>query len=63
MAEPGLVDWYITLGLRLGRHIDGLVDAYYGPPQDADRVQSEPEFPPDRLMAEARALLADIDAG
>ncbi|HEY6625200.1 MAG TPA: hypothetical protein VIX85_15285 [Acidimicrobiales bacterium] len=63
MTEPGLVDRYITLGLRLGRHIDGLVDAYYGPPQSADRVQSEPEFSPDRLMAEARALLADIDAG
>ncbi len=24
---------YIELGLRLGRHIDGLVDAYYGPPE------------------------------
>ena len=63
MAEPGLVERYITLGLRLGRHIDGLVDAYYGPPQYADRVQSDPEFPPDRLMVESRALLADIDAG
>ena len=63
MAEPGLVEQYLTLGLRLGRHIDGLVDAYYGPRQHADRVQAEPLLPPDRLMADARALLADIDAG
>jgi hypothetical protein len=58
-----LVDRYLTLGLRLGRHIDGLVDAYYGPRQHADRVQAEPVQPPDRLIAEARSLLADIDAG
>ena len=63
MADPGLVEQYLTLGLRLGRHIDGLVDAYYGPRQHADRVQAEPVLPPDRLMADARALLADIDAG
>jgi len=24
---------YIRFGLRLGRHVDGLVDAYYGPPE------------------------------
>ena len=35
MAEPGLVEEYLTLGLRLGRHIDGMVDAYYGPPERA----------------------------
>ena len=63
MADPGLVEQYLTLGLRLGRHIDGLVDAYYGPRQHADRVQAEPVLPPNRLMADARALLADIDAG
>jgi hypothetical protein len=63
VAEPGLVDRYLTLGLRLGRHIDGLVDAYYGPRQHADRVKAEPLLPPDRLIAEARSLLADIDAG
>jgi hypothetical protein len=63
VADAGLVEQYLTLGLRLGRHIDGLVDAYYGPRQHADRVQAEPVLPPDRLMADARALLADIDAG
>jgi hypothetical protein len=59
----GVVDRYIELGLRLGRHIDGLVDAYYGPPELARRVEAVPPVPPDALAAEARALLADIDAG
>jgi hypothetical protein len=63
VVEPGLVDRYLTLGLRLGRHIDGLVDAYYGPRQHADRVQAEPVLSPDRLIGEARSVLADIDAG
>jgi len=62
-GDPGLVDRYVTLGLRLGRHIDGLVDAYYGPPGRADAVAVEPVHPPDQLVAEARKLLGDIDAG
>ncbi|HVB93655.1 MAG TPA: hypothetical protein VND67_04990 [Acidimicrobiales bacterium] len=62
-GEAGLVDRYLTLGLRLGRHIDGMVDAYYGPPARALAADREPVQPPERLVAEARALLADIDAG
>ena len=62
-GDAGLVERYLTLGLRLGRHIDGLVDAYYGPPAAAAVVASEPVQPPDRLAAEARALLAATDAG
>ena len=53
-GDAGLVERYLTLGLRLGRHIDGLVDAYYGPPAAAAAVASEPVQPPDRLAAEAR---------
>lgn len=63
MAETGLVEEYLTLGLRLGRHIDGLVDAYYGPPARATQVEVEPVQPPDKLVNEARNLLAAIDAG
>ena len=51
------------LGLRLGRHIDGMVDAYYGPPERSAAVGAEPVQPPEKLVAEARALLAAIDAG
>ena len=54
---------YLMLGLRLGRHIDGMVDAYYGPPGLAAVVASEPVVPPDRLVAEARVLLAALRSG
>jgi hypothetical protein len=63
VAPPGLVAEYLTLGLRLGRHVDGLVDAYYGPADRAAAVRSERARPPEQLAAEARALLAAIDAG
>jgi hypothetical protein len=55
------VDAYLALGLRLGRHVDGLVDAYYGPPDVARRVSMEPPRSPSALADEARRLLADLD--
>ena len=63
MPGPGLVEEYLTLGLRLGRHIDGMVDAYYGPPALSRAVEAEPRVPPVRLLASARSLLADLAAG
>ena len=36
-----MVEQYLELSLRLGRHVDGLVDAYYGPAEIAARVDSE----------------------
>ena len=33
---------YLLLGLRVGRHVDGFVDAYYGPPELARQVDAEP---------------------
>jgi hypothetical protein len=58
-----LVDRYLELGLRLGRHVDGFVDAYYGPRAVADRVAAEPVHPPAALVADAAALVVDLDAG
>jgi hypothetical protein len=63
VTEPALVERYLTLGLRLGRHIDGLVDAFYGPPELAVAADAEPPRPPAALAGEARDLLAAIDAG
>ncbi len=60
---PGTVDRYLELGLRLGRHVDGFVDAYYGPEAVTTRVASEPVRPPASLVHDAAALLADLDAG
>ena len=58
-----IVDRYLELGLRLGRLLDGLVDAYYGPVAVKERVDNEPAPVPAHLAADARALLADLDAG
>jgi hypothetical protein len=63
VADPALVDQYLTLGLRLGRHIDGLVDAYYGPPGRLAAVEAEPLAAPEQLAADARRMLAAIDSG
>ena len=63
MPGAGPVEDYLTLGLRLGRHIDGMVDAYYGPPALERAVAAGPVIPPEQLLASARALLADLEAG
>ena len=59
----GPVEAYLTLGLRLGRHIDGMVDAYYGPQPLAAAVAAEPVVPPRQLVTEARELLAALGSG
>jgi hypothetical protein len=58
-----LVTQYLSLGLRLGRLLDGLVDAYYGPAELKQRIDGEPAPSPARLVADARALLGALDAG
>lgn len=63
IAGEGLVARYIELGLSIGRHIDGFVDAYYGPAELAERIKAAPAEPPAKLLEDARSLLAAIDAG
>jgi hypothetical protein len=62
-VAPPLVERYLELGLRLGRHLDGLVDAYYGPPELAARIDAEPPRPLAGLAAEARNLVNELDGG
>jgi hypothetical protein len=52
---------YLELCLRLGRHVDGLVDSYFGPPEIAERVDEEPPREPAELVADAEALLDEND--
>jgi hypothetical protein len=52
---------YLELCLRLDRHLDGLVDGYYGPPEIAVAVEGEPPRPPAELVAEAAALRGSLD--
>jgi hypothetical protein len=60
--KQDLVERYLRLGLALGRHVDGFVDAYYGPPNLRVEAQSGPPQPPPALVDQARRLLADIDS-
>jgi len=63
-GEPGgAVGRYLALGLGLGRHIDGLVDAYYGPPALAQRAAGAPPRNPGLLVEDGRDLVAALDAG
>jgi hypothetical protein len=54
---------YLRLGLQLGRHVDGLVDAYYGPPELAAAVDAESPVDPSVLVADAEALLDELEDG
>ena len=54
---------YILLGLRLGRHVDGLVDAYYGPPELKEQVDAEPVRESTDLVGDADSLLGQLEAG
>lgn len=54
-----IAERYLLLGLRLGEHVDGLVDVYFGPEElQAAARESTPD--PQTLAGEASALLADI---
>jgi hypothetical protein len=59
MADA-LVEDYLRLGLALGRHIDGLVDAYYGPAELAAAAAAGPPVEPHVLAEKGRRLLGDL---
>lgn len=52
---------YLELGLRLGKHADELVDAYWGSEEIARQVAGEPLREPTALVEEAAELLADVE--
>ena len=58
-----MVERYVRLGLSLGRHVEGFVDAYYGPPAWAEEAEARAPGAPEGLRAEAARLVADLDAG
>jgi hypothetical protein len=58
----GAVEDYLLLALRLGRHVEGYVDWYYGPAALAARVEAEPPVEPARLVEEGAELRARIEA-
>jgi hypothetical protein len=54
---------YLLLGLRLGKHVDGLVDAYYGPQDLKDVVDEEPPVHAAELAADAARLRDSLEDG
>jgi hypothetical protein len=61
VADPA--EDYVLLGLRLGRHVDGLVDAYYGPEELAQQVEAESLTEPAALLEQGDALLSGLEDG
>jgi hypothetical protein len=57
------VERYLRLGLQLGRHDEGIVDAYFGPPELAAAVEAEPPPDPHVLVSHAAELLDELDDG
>ncbi len=53
---------YLLLALHLGRHIEGLVDGYFGPSELRARVEAEPLRTPRGLRDDADRLLDRIGA-
>jgi hypothetical protein len=56
-----VVPSYLELCLRLGRHVDGLVDSYYGPPELQQRIEAEELRAPSALATEAVSLAESLD--
>ena len=54
---------YLRLGLHLGRHVDGIVDSYFGPAELAEAVHAEPLADPRDLVTEAESLLDELEDG
>jgi hypothetical protein len=54
---------YLLLGLRLGKHVDGLVDAYYGPQDLQDAVDEEPAVHASDLAADGARLRDSLEDG
>ncbi len=61
--EAGVVERYVRLGLAVGRHLDGAVDAYYGPEAWAAEAADGPPVPLPALIADGARLVADLDGG
>jgi hypothetical protein len=54
---------YVELGLRLGRHVEGLVDSFFGDPAVRDRIEGELLRAPTALVEDAGRLIAQLDGG
>jgi len=61
ITADAVVHDYLRTGLRLGRHLDGLVDAYYGPESLSIEVDNEPVRDLAALVDDCRRLVVDVE--
>ena len=61
LRAVSVAERYVELCLRLGRHVDGLVDAYYGDPAVQERIDAEALSEPASLAEDAARLRAELD--
>lgn len=54
---------YLTLTLEINKHVDGYVDAYYGPEEIKAAVEAAPKREPAALLDDVAALQAAIPGG
>jgi len=52
---------YLRLALRLGKHLDNLVDSYYGPPEISEHVEAEEPRDPAALAEDAARIREGAD--
>jgi hypothetical protein len=62
-VTESVAERYLRLGLQVGRHADGVVDAYFGPPELAAEVESAPPVEPRMLVVAADDLLDELEDG
>jgi mutator family transposase len=62
-TDESVAERYIRLCLQLGRHGDGVVDTYFGPPELKAAVDAEPLCEPREVAASAETLLAGLSDG
>jgi hypothetical protein len=62
-VSESVTERYLRLGLQVGRHVDGIVDAYFGPSELQVEVDAAPPVEPRSLASAAQALLDELEDG
>jgi hypothetical protein len=62
-VSGSVVERYLRLGLQLDRHVEGTVDAYFGPRELAAEVKAADPVEPRTLAADAEGLLDELEDG
>lgn len=62
-VPDSVLERYLALGLRLNRHVEGVVDSYFGPQGLVEAVEAMDPVEPAVLRAAAEDLLAELGDG